>query len=43
MEAAASANTLIFMLVGVGFLIPIMLVYNGYLYLVFLGKVQGPQ
>lgn len=43
MEAAASANTLIFILVGVGFLIPIMLVYNGYLYLVFHGKVQGPQ
>lgn len=42
MEAAASEKTLIFMLVGVGFLIPIMLVYNGYLYLVFRGKVHGP-
>lgn len=42
MDAAASAKTLIFMLVGLGFLIPIMLVYNGYLYLVFHGKVHTP-
>lgn len=39
-EAASSPRTLIFMLVGVGMLIPIMLAYNGYLYLVFRGKVQ---
>lgn len=42
MEAAASEKTLIFMLVGVGFLIPIMLIYNAYLYLVFHGKVHTP-
>lgn len=37
--AAASPRTLAFMLVGVGLLVPIMIVYNGYQYLVFRGKV----
>jgi cytochrome bd ubiquinol oxidase subunit II len=39
--AAASPKTLIFMLVGIGMLIPIIIVYNGYQYLVFKGKVTG--
>jgi len=29
---------LIFMLTGIGFLVPVMLVYNGYQYFVFSGK-----
>ncbi|MHB1084440.1 MAG: cytochrome d ubiquinol oxidase subunit II [Thiobacillus sp.] len=40
-EAAASSQTLIFMLVGIVPLVPIMLVYNAYQYRVFRGKVQG--
>ncbi|WP_347986078.1 cytochrome d ubiquinol oxidase subunit II [Methylomonas sp. AM2-LC] len=39
-QAASSSKTLIFMLAGIGFLIPIMLVYSGYQYLVFRGKIQ---
>jgi cytochrome bd-type quinol oxidase subunit 2 len=38
MEAASSRKTLIFMLSGIGFLVPVMLVYNGYQYFVFSGK-----
>lgn len=38
-NAAASSKTLIFMLAGVGMLLPVMLIYNGYQYLVFRGKV----
>jgi len=38
--AASSSKTLIFMLSGIGILIPVMLVYSGYQYLVFRGKVQ---
>ena len=38
--AASSSKTLIFMLSGIGLLIPVMLVYSGYQYLVFRGKVQ---
>lgn len=38
-KAASSPMTLAFMLTGIGLLIPVMLVYNGYLYLVFHGKV----
>lgn len=41
-SASASSKTLVFMLTGVGFLIPIMLVYNAYQYLVFRGKVTRP-
>lgn len=37
---AASSGTLLFMLVGILPLIPIMLFYNGYQYLVFGGKVK---
>ncbi|MGR8998508.1 MAG: cytochrome d ubiquinol oxidase subunit II [Gammaproteobacteria bacterium] len=39
-HAASSSKTLIFMLSTIGFLIPVMLVYSGYQYLVFRGKVQ---
>lgn len=39
--AAASPGTQLFMLVGILPLIPIMLFYNGYQYLVFSGKVDG--
>lgn len=40
-QAAATTKTLIFMLTGIGMLIPIMLVYNGYQYLVFRGKITA--
>jgi len=39
--AASSSATLVFMLVGIGMLIPVMLVYNGYQYLVFRGKISA--
>jgi cytochrome bd ubiquinol oxidase subunit II len=39
-HAASSSKTLIFMLSGIGFLIPVMLIYSGYQYLVFRGKVK---
>jgi cytochrome d ubiquinol oxidase subunit II len=38
-ESAASSSTLVFMLAGIGMLLPVMLIYNGYQYLVFRGKV----
>lgn len=38
-EAAAAPSSLVFMLVFIGFLIPIMLAYNIYNYVVFRGKV----
>jgi cytochrome bd ubiquinol oxidase subunit II len=38
-DAAASPSALVFMIVFVGFLIPIMLFYNIYQYVVFRGKV----
>jgi cytochrome bd ubiquinol oxidase subunit II len=40
-QAAASPSALVFMIVFVGFLIPIMLFYNIYQYVVFRGKVVG--
>ncbi len=40
-QAAASPSALVFMLIFVGFLIPIMLFYNIYNYVVFRGKVAG--
>ncbi|MBI5014267.1 MAG: cytochrome d ubiquinol oxidase subunit II [Deltaproteobacteria bacterium] len=40
-EAAAPENTLLYMLVVVGALIPVMLLYNAYLYRVFRGKASG--
>ncbi len=39
-HAASSSKTLIFMLSSIGLLIPVMLIYSGYQYLVFRGKVQ---
>jgi cytochrome d ubiquinol oxidase subunit II len=39
-NAAASPKTLVFMLTGIGMLLPVMLIYNGYQYLVFRGKVS---
>lgn len=41
-EAAAAPEALVFMLVGIGLFIPIMLVYNAFQYRVFRGKVYGP-
>lgn len=38
-QAAASSSALVFMLIFIGFLIPIMLFYNIYQYVVFQGKV----
>jgi len=38
-ESASSSATLVFMLAGIGLLIPVMLVYNGFQYLVFRGKI----
>lgn len=40
-EAAAAPSSLVFMLVFIGFLIPIMLAYNIYNYVVFRGKVTS--
>lgn len=37
--SASSSATLVFMLAGIGLLLPVMLVYNGFQYLVFRGKV----
>ncbi len=37
--AASSSKTLVFMLAGIGMLLPVMIIYNGYQYLVFRGKV----
>jgi cytochrome d ubiquinol oxidase subunit II len=38
-EAAAAPSSLVFMLTFIGFLIPILLFYNIYNYLVFRGKI----
>lgn len=40
-QAAASPSSLVFMIVFIGFLIPIMLFYNIYNYVVFRGKIAG--
>jgi cytochrome d ubiquinol oxidase subunit II len=40
-EASADPSALVFMLIFIGFLIPIMLFYNVYQYVVFRGKVTG--
>jgi cytochrome bd ubiquinol oxidase subunit II len=40
-EAGADLSALVFMLIFVGFLIPVMLFYNLYQYVVFRGKVAG--
>ncbi|MEZ5543465.1 MAG: cytochrome d ubiquinol oxidase subunit II [Pseudomonadota bacterium] len=41
--SAASSSTLVFMLVGIGMLLPVMIVYNGFQYLVFRGKLLPVQ
>jgi cytochrome d ubiquinol oxidase subunit II len=38
-DSASSSMTLVFMLAGIGMLIPVMLVYNGFQYLAFRGKI----
>ena len=40
-QAAAASSSLVFMIIFIGFLIPIMLAYNIYQYIVFRGKVAG--
>lgn len=40
-QAAASQSSLVFMLIFIGVLIPIMLFYNIYQYVVFRGKVTS--
>lgn len=40
-EAAADSFTLVFMMLGIGMLIPVMITYNVYQYFVFRGKVTG--
>jgi cytochrome d ubiquinol oxidase subunit II len=40
-QAAAAPSALVFMIIFVGFLIPIMIFYNIYQYVVFRGKVAG--
>jgi cytochrome d ubiquinol oxidase subunit II len=41
-QAAADALTLVFMMLGIGMLIPVMITYNAYQYVVFRGKVTAP-
>ena len=41
-QAAADPSSLVFMIVFIGFLIPIMLAYNIYNYVVFRGKIVNP-
>lgn len=40
-EAAADSSSLVIMIIFIGFLIPVMLFYNLYQYIVFRGKVTG--
>ena len=40
-EAAADSLTLVSMMLGIGLLIPVMITYNAYQYVVFRGKVTG--
>jgi cytochrome d ubiquinol oxidase subunit II len=42
-EAASDNLTLVFMMLGIGLLIPVMIIYNAYQYMVFRGKVTGPR
>lgn len=41
-QAGAESLTLVFMMLGIGLLIPVMIAYNAYQYVVFRGKVTGP-
>jgi cytochrome d ubiquinol oxidase subunit II len=40
-EAAADPSALVFMIIFIGALIPVMLFYNIYQYIVFRGKITG--
>jgi cytochrome bd ubiquinol oxidase subunit II len=40
-DAAADSLTLVSMMLGIGLLIPVMITYNAYQYIVFRGKVTG--
>ena len=42
LEAGSDSLTLVFMMLGIGLLIPVMIAYNAYQYVVFRGKVTGP-
>jgi cytochrome bd ubiquinol oxidase subunit II len=42
LEASADDLTLVFMMLGIGMLIPVMIAYNAYQYAVFRGKVTKP-
>jgi cytochrome d ubiquinol oxidase subunit II len=39
-ESASDTPTLVFMLIGIGFLFPVMIGYNLYQYYIFRGKMQ---
>ncbi len=39
-QAASASSTLVFMLIGIGMLIPVMITYNVYQYIVFRGKID---
>ena len=39
-EASSASSTLVFMLIGIGMLIPVMIAYNVYQYVVFRGKID---
>jgi cytochrome d ubiquinol oxidase subunit II len=39
--AASDSMTLVFMMLGIGMLIPVMIAYNAYQYIVFRGKVTS--
>lgn len=41
MDAAVDSMTPAFMMLGIGLLIPVMLAYSAYQYVVFRGKVTG--
>jgi cytochrome d ubiquinol oxidase subunit II len=41
LEAGSDSLTLVFMMLGIGILIPVMIAYNAYQYAVFRGKVTG--
>jgi cytochrome d ubiquinol oxidase subunit II len=41
LESEADSLTLVFMMLGIGMLIPVMIAYNAYQYAVFRGKVTA--
>lgn len=42
LQAGSDSLTLVFMMLGIGMLIPVMIAYNAYQYVVFRGKVTAP-